>query len=147
MLHVRLRNSWLLAGALTAGHAGIMAVLLFVDLAFWLRAIALVALAFSLVLQIRRSALRIGDRCAVGLHVGRDDVLVVETRGGDRLDCEVLPGTFVSALITVLNLRTRGERRRLNTIVCSDCVDGEDFRKLRVWLRWKTNRQRLTESG
>jgi hypothetical protein len=147
VLHVRLGHSWFLAALLIAAHAGIMAVLVIIDIAWWLRAVAIVAIATSLALQLRRSVLRIGDRCAVGLHVGGDDVLVVETRSGGKLQCEVLPGTFVSSLITVLNLRARDDRRRLNSIVCCDCVDADVFRKLRVWLRWKAQTARRGESS
>jgi toxin CptA len=137
VLQVRLGNSWLLAAILIFAHAAITLIAFFVDIDLWMRAVAVTAIAGSAAWQIRQSALRCGSRSVIGLHVGRDDALTIETRGGEKLGCEVLSSTFVSALMTVVNLRADPERGLLHAVIFPDCVNADDFRRLRVWLRWK----------
>jgi toxin CptA len=48
----------------------------------------------------------------------------------------VLAGSFVSAYLTVLNVKTEASRWRTSLILTPDRVDVGAFRRLRVWLRW-----------
>ncbi len=136
VLHLRLGKSWLLTAVLTMAHAGIIAILLIVNIESWIKAVATAIVVCSLVLQVGRSAWRMGASCITALRIGNDGALSVETHRGETLKCEVLPSTFVSSVVTVLNLRTWPERRRVDTVICRDCVDADSFRRLRVWLRW-----------
>ena len=145
MLHLRLRKSWLLTALLTMAHVAVMAILIVVDVGSWIRAAAIAVIGCSLVYQVRRSAWRTGPSSVAALRIGNDDVLTIEMRAGQTLMCEVLPTTFVSPIVTVLNLRALPERRRVDTVIFYDCVDAADFRKLRVWLRWKAHDIRVGE--
>ncbi len=137
MLHLQLGKSWLLTAVLTMAHAGIIAMLLIVDIESWMKAVATATVVCSLVYQVGWSAWRMGASCITALRIGNGGALSVETHRGETLKCEVLPSTFVSFVVTVLNLRTCPERRRPDTVVCCDCVDADGVRRLRVWLRWK----------
>jgi toxin CptA len=48
--------------------------------------------------------------------------------------------TYVTPYLTVLNLRGHGERGARHVTLLPDSLHAEDFRKLRVWLRWKEDR-------
>jgi toxin CptA len=147
VLHLRLRKSWLLTALLTTAHVAVMAILFVVSAGLWIKAAAIAAVGSSLVYQVRRSAWRMGPSSVAALRIGNDDVLTIETRAGQTLTCEVLPTTFVSPIVTVLNLRALPERRRVDAVIFCDCVDTEDFRKLRVWLRWKAHDVQLGEQA
>ena len=45
--------------------------------------------------------------------------------------------TFVSARLTVLNLRPERGRGRNAVLITTDNVDPDGFRRLRIWLRWR----------
>ena len=49
---------------------------------------------------------------------------------------DVLPTTFVSPYLVVLNMRVVGQRRPIHTVILPDAVDGDALRRLRVWLLW-----------
>lgn len=63
------------------------------------------------------------------------ELLVVQKDGLVSM-AGVLPSSFVTAYLTVLNLKTGTSRWRRNLLLTPDRVDAEAFRQLRVWLRW-----------
>jgi toxin CptA len=52
-------------------------------------------------------------------------------------ECEVLGGTYVMPYLTVLSLRRLGSGASMRLALCPDSLQAEEFRQLRVWLRWK----------
>lgn len=48
-----------------------------------------------------------------------------------------LPGSTVSVWLCLLAYRTEGERRARHLTILPDSLEGDDFRRLRVWLRWR----------
>lgn len=64
------------------------------------------------------------------------DEVSMQLRRGDAIEGRVHAGSFVSEHLIVLRC-TQGERRRSRTIlIAPDSLEREDFRRLRVWLRW-----------
>jgi hypothetical protein len=51
---------------------------------------------------------------------------------------EILPDSYVSDWLVVVNLRAGGARRAL--VLLPDCAVAEELRRLRVWLRWRLGR-------
>lgn len=137
MLKIRLRPSWTLAAILTAAHCAAIILILQVSLPHWQQAIAITALLASLVFYIRRTALLLSREAAVAIEVASDDSFSVQTRRGDWLACEVLGSTYVASFLVVLNLREIEAGKVRHVVILPDSIDGEDFRRLRVWLRWK----------
>jgi hypothetical protein len=72
----------------------------------------------------------------VAVNVSSEGKVYAQTRGGTWLESELLPSTFVSHRLTILNLKVGATRRRRHVLLCPDNVDTADFRRLRVWLRW-----------
>jgi toxin CptA len=100
----------------------------------WSAAAALVA---SLVQALRSRALLLGDDAVIELDCGEDGGLGFVQRDGTCFAAEVLPASAVHAAAVLLRVRAAGERRPRSIVVLADSLEPEDFRRLRVWLRWK----------
>jgi len=48
--------------------------------------------------------------------------------------------TYVLWFLTVLNLGRSDGGRRISLLILPDGIDTDDFRRLRVWLRWKADK-------
>ena len=57
---------------------------------------------------------------------------------GNWLDAEILGSSFVSSWMTLLNLKTDA-RRSISIAILPDTLAQEDFRRLRIWLRWRAS--------
>ncbi len=137
VLRISLRSSRLLAVILAFAHGAAIAAVLLVDIPFLVKAIFITGLAVSWLFYVRRQVLLLTADSAVAIEIGSDNQLSVQTRRGEWSECEVLGSTYVTPYLTVLNLRHSdgGATRRI--VVLPDSIDAGDFRKLRVWLRWK----------
>jgi toxin CptA len=73
----------------------------------------------------------------VSIEIAADDILSIRAGRGEWVECDVCGDTYVLWFLTVLNLRRAVDGRRLSVAILPDAVDPEEFRQLRVWLRWK----------
>lgn len=101
------------------------------------RAVLTLAIAVSLVFLLARDALLHAAHAIVALETREDGTISYQTRRGEWVDCELLGSTYVSARLTIVQLRPKGRWGRRRVILVPDNVDARDFRRLRVWLRWK----------
>jgi toxin CptA len=138
MLKASLRPSRILAAILVAAHGGAIAVVALVVMPLWLELIAIAALAVNMVAALRRTALLLAPDSVVAIEIGSDDALSIQTRRGNRIgECEVLENTYVAAFLAIVNVRDPETRAVRHVVLLRDSIDADDFRKLRVWLRWK----------
>jgi toxin CptA len=72
---------------------------------------------------------------AVTLKINVKGELLLQ-QDGDWLEVKVLASSLVLPYLTVLNLKLPGRRWPLNIVLLPDSLDAQDYRKLRVWLRW-----------
>jgi toxin CptA len=139
VLRIALRPSRILAAILVIAHGAALAVIALVSVPLWLKVIAIAALAVSLVFEIRQTVLLRAPDAVVALEIASDDALSIQTRRGDWIECEVLGSTYVTYFLAIVNLKDQGSGRVKRAVILPDSIDAEDFRKLRVWLRWKRN--------
>lgn len=132
-----LAPSWRLAAILVLGHGGVAAIVLWLEISFAWRIALIALLIVSLIHELRTTALRLGANAVNTLRIAADNTFSVQTRRGDWRTCEVLGSTYVTAFLTVLNLRLAGQRRMRSVVLMSDSMAADDFRRLRVWLRWR----------
>ena len=136
-LTIRLRPSPVLAVVLTIGHGlGLLAL-----------AISLDGFSFALTAAgVMLSAIRtIGE----ALQRWPDSPLELELRDGgrgawlDRRGCRhetsVAAGGYVSRWLIIVALKGAGWRRKW-IVLPLDAADGDARRRLRVWLRWRTDK-------
>lgn len=136
MLRVILKPSAYLATALAAVHVAAAATLLPLDLPAWAKLALAITIAASLANALWRHAFLKARYALTGIELGEADRASVETRDGRWHDARVLPTTYVSPLLSVLNVRLEDRMFTRHMLIVADNVDADDFRRLRVRLRW-----------
>lgn len=129
--------SMLIAVAVSVVHVSATAIVWIVPMPVAAKAVLTLAIAVSLIGFMARDAALHAPGSIVALELREDGGLACQTRNGEWLECELLGSSYVSPQITVVNLRPRGWSRQRRVILVPDNVDGRDFRRLRMWLRWK----------
>jgi len=132
----KLRPSWTLAAILAVAHGAAIAAVVVVEMPLWITFVAIAALFANLVIELRHALLRMPDS-VVALEVNSDDALAVQLRRGGWRECEVLGSTYVVSFLVILNVRESVSRKARRIVILPDSIDPENFRQLRVWLRWK----------
>jgi toxin CptA len=126
---------------LVAAHGAAIAMIALVSLPPWLQLIAIATLVLSLMFNVRQSALLRSPNAVVAIDITSDDAFSIQTRRGEWIECEVLGSTYVTAFLAVVNLCEIDSSAVRRVAILPDSIDAEDFRGLRVWLRWKGGRQ------
>ena len=139
MLKISLRPSWGLAAILLIAHGAAIAVIAAVDMPLWLKLIAFAALFLNCLLEVRRTALLLPPDAVVAIEISSDNVLTIQTRRGDWLECEVLGSTYVMSCLAIVNLKHTDSGASRRIAILPDSIAAEDFRQLRIWLRWKAS--------
>lgn len=134
---IEIRPSAMLAVALGVSHLAAGGLLWLVPIPVLGKALFTLAIAVSLVHFMARYALLHAARSIVALEIKDGIGILVQTRNGEWLDCHPLGSSYVSPRLTIVNLRSRGRWDARRVILVSDNVDARDFRRLRMWLRWK----------
>lgn len=98
------------------------------DLEAWIQMALIGVVLASLVTHRPNQAVRLqcGDDGALALHDGAEWHVVTL-----RAD------TFVSPHLTVLRHVEEGARRPRSTLILGDSLPADDYRRLRVWLKWR----------
>lgn len=129
-----LRPSRRLALILLAAHAGTFVALADIaagNLVLWVKLVLQAVIVLSLWLHLTKLY---GRQRIVSLCLHGDGLLEYIRKSGESATVEIHPHTTASPLLTVL-LLGRGKRLEALTLA-PDALDCEDFRKLRLWLRW-----------
>lgn len=96
------------------------------------------AIAFSLIYFLARDAALHAANAIVELELKSGGGISFRTRDGSWVDSELLNSSYVSPALTIVVLQPRGKGRTRRAIILPDSVDARDFRRLRMWLRWKS---------
>ena len=132
-----LRPSLMLTAILTVAHGAMIASATVSGMPWWLTAPAVTALAWSCFSAVRQSALLRGPSAIVEIEIAADHRFSIRKRSGGWMACEVLGSTCVVSFLTTINLRTDANRTVRHIVILPDSMDKDDFRRLRVWLRWQ----------
>ena len=139
MLHISLNPSRLLAFILIVAHVCAIGLILTIGLPQWVTLAAAVGLVIQCMIVVYREALLRGGKPIIALEVTSDHGINIKTRRGGWQEGEVLGSTYVTPYLTIMNLRLSGERLARHVTLLPDSLDGDDFRRLRVWLKWKND--------
>jgi len=147
LLVVRLKPSRRLGAALSFAHFTAIGLLWPLALPVMVKLMGSMLLAASLALYVRYFALLTSPGSVRGLELGLESsdqiTCTLETQRGDRVACALLGSSFVTPYLTVLELKPlelRKLRQRFShrsVVILPDGIDAEEFRQLRVLLRWK----------
>ena len=136
MLKISIKPSRRLALVLCAAHAAAAGAVLIVEFPIWLKIVLVPIIGASCGVYLYGSALLRSSRAVVGLEISDDGALSFQTRRGEWREGRLLGSSFVSPYLTILNIGTEGKFFARHVVIMPDCVDAEDFRRLRVRLRW-----------
>jgi toxin CptA len=136
-LTVTLKPSRILALALTlmAGAALACAWISLPGLAFLAVAIG-ITLAWTAHLA---QALQRGKRAARALELSEQGPPRWQDGSGQWHEAEILPSSYASDWLIVINLRGSGRFGR-SLVLLPDAAAAEELRRLRIWLRWRLKR-------
>jgi toxin CptA len=95
-----------------------------------------IALAWAWHLE---TALQRGRRAARALELDAQGDARWQDGSGLWQEAEILPSSYASNWLIVVNLRGRGGRGR-SMVLLPDSAAAEELRRLRVWLRWRLGR-------
>ncbi len=99
--------------------------------------IVIVILIISLVYYLKRDALLTANNAIVVLELSEKMQCTLTTRSGESQTCTILNSTFVAPYLTVLDLQLTDKFLMRSVVIFPDSIDTEEFRRLRVLLRWK----------
>lgn len=106
------------------------------SVSFGIKLIGLLILIVSLYFYLKHDALLSFAYSAVSLRFS-DSVCTLKMVNGQTVACTILGSTFVSSYLTVLILHSKQWRFTRSVVILPDAIDPEEFRRLRVMLRWK----------
>ena len=133
-LYVELRPSRILYALLLAIHGGALAILLLAPLSWPPRILLALLLLLSLRHSVARWALLERRRSVVALARDRSGEWRVTLAGGEELEVRLLPDSFVSTWLVVLNFSLAESSGSLSAVILPDMLDGNTLRRLRVLL-------------
>jgi toxin CptA len=126
-----------LAVALCAVHLAAAILLWLLPVAVLLKGAATLAIAFSLVYFLARDATLHAAKAVVELELKDGGGIAFRTREGSWVESELAASSYVSPALTIVVLRPRGKAGTRRVVLLPDSVDARDFRRLRMWMRWK----------
>lgn len=127
-----------LAIALCAAHLSAAGLLWLVPLPALAKGALTLAIAISLVYFLARDAALHAAKAIVALELKDGGGIAFRTRNGNWEESELSDSSYVSPGLTIVVLRERGTGRTRRAIILPDSVDARDFRRLRMWMRWKS---------
>lgn len=133
---VHLRPSRSLAYALVAAHAASACVLIPLDLATGVKLVLVGLIAFALARILWRTVLLRDPQSLVAFQLHEGGRIDVQTRDGEWHEARLLGTSYVTPLMTVLNLRIVGSRFARHAVIAPDSAEPTELRRMRVWLRW-----------
>ena len=137
MLRIEIRRSrWLLL-LLGLAHAAALALAISAGLPAWAKLMMVALVSVSGIHSIALHALQALSRSTCALEISDDCAVQARDGGGEWWNAQLLPSTFVTPWLTILNLHIDGKRLPRHVILLPDRVDADQFRRLRVWLRWR----------
>ena len=137
LLVVHLKPSRHLAVILGIAHVATAGLLWPLALPLAVKLTGAAVLAASLVFYLRYYALLRSPGAVVVFELSDEMACTLETRRGDRISCALLGSSFVAPYLTVLNLKPAEGFFTRSVVILADSIDAEEFRRLRVLLRWK----------
>ena len=126
---IGLHRSILLSILLVLMHAVAAACLVVLPWPWLLRGVLLLAVCCSLGYALRSPGI-------VGLRLAARDRLECLRANGDHVSATVLADSTVFSRLIVLRLRVGEEARVSSLVLLPDQMPAEQFRVLRLWLRW-----------
>lgn len=136
---IELQPSRSLAALLAVAHGGALWMLATLTPPWWVMAAGAAVLGLNAATTILRHALLRGAGAVTAMEFSDREQLRLRTGDGAWQEGLLLGSSMVSAGLAVLNI-SRAGKGVVHVIIVGDAIDRDDFRRLRVWLRWGPRR-------
>jgi len=139
-ISIELRRSFIHTLLTCAIHGTAVVCLITVPLDWYWRVVALPPIAACLWGSLRSSRF-------VLLRLAVKGGLSFFEVDGKRVDATLLPGSAVFTWLVVLRFLIDGERKACALTLLPDQMSRDEFRKLRLWLRWNASAGKCDDPG
>jgi toxin CptA len=136
MVRVQIRPSRLLAMTFALVHIGASVTVLPLDVPLEAKLALFILIAASLTQSLWHHAVLRARASIIELEVHDQERAAVRTRTGEWVDANILGTSCVTPALTVINLRVENARIPRHVLLISDNIRADDFRRIRVLLRW-----------
>lgn len=136
MVRVSLKPSRYILAALVTVHTAAAVVVWPLQIPGVAKATLVAFVVASFARSLWRNALLKTRGAIVAIALEDSQNVSVRTREGPWREARILGTSYVSPRLTALNLRVEGLTLVRHVVMVPDNVDSEDFRQLRVMLRW-----------
>lgn len=136
-LLVHLRPSLTLMWLLIFAHGAAAILLSLLTLGLGIKSVVTVFLIIGFIFYVRKDAQLLSQNAVVRIELFGKSGCYLTTRSGSRITCQILEDTFVSSYLTVMILKPGTKFLPITVVILPDSVDSEEFRQLRIWLRWR----------
>ncbi len=134
---IHLQPSYQLAVILVLAHLVAAGLLWPLALSWNITVIIVATLIASLFYYLRKDAMLTAQNAIVVLTLPDEMTCVLTTRSGESIACSIQGSSFVAPYLTVINLKPSQKFFTRSVVILPDGIDAEEFRRLRVWLRWR----------
>ena len=136
MLRLSLFPSRVFAGLLIVAHGVSLVAVWVVDWPLWVKVLASIAVFASCMFHLHRDALLRLPYSVATVILKQDGSIDVTQRNGVTMTGRQVPGSFVHPWFTTILWRGEGARFLRSVVVLPDSLSADQFRELRVWLKW-----------
>lgn len=124
------------AVAIASMAAATLALIAFTPGPTAVRILAATWIACAALHALHAVALHRGRRGVRAVHLGREGEIEVRDAAGAWRVGTLREGSFVAPWLTIVRWRAQGARFDGSIVLLPDMLPAEDFRRVRVWLRW-----------
>lgn len=136
MFTLQPRFSRTLGTLLVVAHLASLALVCIAPLRGDVQFVVSLLLLASCLFYLRRDCLLLAPGSIVSLRLDQDGACSYQVRGGEWFEATLLGSSLVMPWLSVLNYRPETGRGMRSVVLFPDSIDAEDYRKLRVLLRW-----------
>ncbi len=139
-LSIHPKPSYWLAMILGSVHCAAIGLISLLPAVVDIKVMLVAMLIISLIYSLSKDALLISQDAIKVLVLSDEMPCQLMMRSGESISCSILEDSFVAPYLTVVCLKPEGKFFPRSLVMLKDSLDAEEFRKLRVWLRWKQNK-------
>lgn len=137
MLKISIKPSRRLALLLCLAHGAAAAAALLTDVSIWVKISLVLVIGASCASCLYGPALLRSGKAIVSFEIKDGRAVSFQTLRGEWHQGMLLDSSFVSPWLAILNIKMEASRFARHVVIMPDGIDADDFRQLRVWLRWR----------
>lgn len=134
---IRVRPSNYLAIILSFVHGLMFFISYHLTLPLPIKLLLVCAILVSYVYYLRRYALLTTSNAITAFELSEEKQCRLRTYSGETIHCVVESNSFIAPTLVILNLKNKLKRSFYSIVLLPDCMEKNEFRRLRVWLKWK----------